>query len=249
MPLLNALSRYRSARREARMVHKLKRLRHEVSPGGYTLASFDRHRCIFVHIPKCAGVAVCQSLFGNLGAGHHPVGTLRKVFGTACFDSYFKFAFVRNPWDRLLSAWEFLQRGGFHAADARWAQRHLSRYEDFDAFVRGWVTPENVAASVHFRPQTDFLHLPEGGSGVDFIGRYENLETDFRKVCEQLGIQTVLQSLNAGPLRDYRDAYDRDTRRIVDSVFRRDIVELDYCFDTTGAARSKEQGKQDHTQD
>jgi hypothetical protein len=156
---------------------------------------------------------------------------------------------VRNPWDRLLSAYEFLRRGGFHAADARWAQRHLSRYDDFGAFVRGWVTPENVASSVHFRPQTGFLYLPDGSSGVDFIGRYENLETDFRKVCKQLGIEVGLQSLNAGPARDYRDVYDSETRRIVDRVFRQDIVALDYCFDTAGAGRSEEQGEQDRAQD
>lgn len=249
MSLLNALSRYRTARREAHIVRKLKRLRHEISPGGYTLTSFDRHRCIFVHIPKCAGVSISRSLFGNLGAGHHPVATLQNVFGAGCFDSYFKFAFVRNPWDRLLSAYEFLQRGGFHAADARWARQHLAPYRNFGEFVRGWVTPGHVAASVHFRPQTDFLCLPDGRSGVDFIGRYENLAVDFRKVCDRLGIQAELKSLNTGPARDYRAAYNRETRRIVDRVYRQDIVSLDYCFDATGADDSEKQRKQDRAQD
>lgn len=234
MSLLTALTRYRAARRKARTVHKLKRLRHEVSPAGYTLASFDRYRCIFVHIPKCAGVSICQSLFGNQGAGHHPVATLQQVFGETLFDSYFKFAFVRNPWDRLLSAYAFLKGGGYHAGDADWAQQHLSGYRDFGAFVRGWVTPENVASRVHFRPQTDFLYLPDGRSGVDFLGRYENLAADFHQVRERLGIDARLQSLNTGRSRDYRDAYDSETRRIVDRVYRRDIVDLDYCFNPGG---------------
>jgi len=253
MSLLNSFSRYRTARRNARIVHKLKRLRHNISPAGYTLSSFDRHRCIFVHIPKCAGVSVCQSLFGNQGAGHYPVTTLQKVFGPALFDSYFKFTFVRNPWDRLLSAYEFLRRGGFHAADARWAEQHLSQYRDFGEFVRQWVTPANVASWIHFHPQSGFLSLPDGRTGVDFIGRYENLEADFSRICEQLGIAARLQLLNAGPVRDYRDAYDRETRRIVDTVYRQDIVSLDYCFDpgtraSHRADRSEKQDEQHHTQ-
>jgi hypothetical protein len=252
MSLLTVYSRFRAARRNARLVHKLKRLRHEVSPAGYTLTSFDQYRCLFVHIPKCAGVSVCRSLFGNLGAGHYPVATLRQVFGEELFNSYFKFSFVRNPWDRLLSAYEFLKRGGFHAGDARWAGQHLAGYRDFGEFVRAWVTPANVASWVHFRPQTDFLYLPEGRSGVDFIGRYENLAVDFQRICARLGIEAELQLLNTAPVRDYRDAYDSESRRIVDRVYRRDIVDLDYCFDPgvppRDANASEKQGEQHHAE-
>lgn len=243
--LLRACARYRTARRQARIVGKLQRLRHTVSPSGYTLQSFDRYRCIFVHIPKCAGVSVSRSLFGNLGAGHYPAATLQQVFGAACFESYFRFAFVRNPWDRLLSAYEFLQRGGFHAGDARWAQRHLARYGDFDAFVRGWVSERHVAEWIHFRPQADFLFLPDGDRGVDFIGRYEQLEQDFARVCRRLGIEAGLQQLNRGRARDYRLAYDSETRAIVERVYRRDIDALGYDFDT---GVSNEQDEQHQSQ-
>jgi Sulfotransferase family len=252
MPLLTVFSRYRKARRNARIVRKLRRLRRDISPAGYTLGSFDRHRCIFVHIPKCAGVSVSQGLFGNRGAGHYPVTTLRQVFGPALFDSYFKFAFVRNPWDRLLSAYEFLRCGGFHAGDARWAQQNLAQYRDFGEFVRRWVTPANVTSWIHFQPQTDFLCLPDGRTGVDFIGRYENLEADFQRVCERLGISASLPSLNTGPDRDYREAYDSETRGIVDAVYRQDIVGLDYCFGRGSPKpvpdRSEKQGEQHHPQ-
>jgi hypothetical protein len=233
MSLLARFNDYRDARAAAKQIRKLQQLRRRLSPAGYTLSSFDEHRCIFVHIPKCAGVSICQSLFGNYGAGHHSIATFRQVFDAQSFDHYFKFAFVRNPWDRLLSAWQFLRAGGFNDTDRRWARRHLDEFPDFATFVRRWLTPDNARSWVHFIPQTDFIRLPDGRPGVDFIGRYERLEADFRYVCSKLSITAPLSTRNATapPRHDYRTAYDNDTRSIVARVYARDIAELGYDFD------------------
>jgi hypothetical protein len=233
MSLLAGLKDYRKAHAVAKRVRKLRQLRHQLSPGGYTLASFDQYRCIFVHIPKCAGVSICRSLFGNNGAGHHSIATFQQVFDAPSFEHYFKFTFVRNPWDRLLSAWRFLRAGGFNDTDRRWARRHLSEFPDFGTFVRHWLTPENARSWVHFRPQTDFLRLDNGRPGVDFVGRYELIDTDFRQVCDQLGINAPLSTLNVAPAprRDYRTAYGSESRAIVANVYAQDIGELGYDFD------------------
>lgn len=255
MALPAALSDYRRSRAARKTVRKLKQLRIHTSPAGYTLRSFDRQRCIFVHIPKCGGVSVCRSLFGDYGAGHYPIRVFQEVFEPPLFDSYFKFAFVRNPWDRLLSAYRFLRRGGFNETDRRWARRHLSPYRAFGEFVRGWVTPDNVASWIHFKPQVEFLSLANGQSGVDFVGRYEQLDADFRRVCERLGVKNRLLHLNSHGHsgQDYRAAYDTETRAIVADVYREDIAALGYGFDgsvtTPAAGASQEHGKQHDAED
>ena len=76
---------------------RLQRLRKTVSPSGYSYSGFDRLQCIFVHIPKCAGVSIASSLFGNLGGGHATLSEYRLVFDCREFNRYFKFAVVRNP--------------------------------------------------------------------------------------------------------------------------------------------------------
>jgi hypothetical protein len=256
MALLAALSDYRRSRAARKTVRKLKQLRTRTSRAGYTLRSFDRHRCIFVHIPKCAGVSVCRSLFGDYGAGHYPIRVFQEVFEPPLFDSYFKFAFVRNPWDRLLSAYRFLSQGGFNETDRRWARRYLSPYREFGEFVRDWVTPDNIASWIHFRPQVDFLSLANGKSGVDFVGRYEQLDADFRRVCERIGVKNRLLHLNSNGHRgeDYRPAYDTETRAIVAEVYGRDIAALGYDFDDddiipAACAPSQEHGKQNDAED
>ena len=69
-----------------------------------SLRSYDEYKCIFVHVPRTGGVAIAKSLFGNLGGSHISISLYRKVFSDV-FDGYYKFTFVRNPWDRLVSAY------------------------------------------------------------------------------------------------------------------------------------------------
>jgi chondroitin 4-sulfotransferase 11 len=162
----------------------------------YSLRPFDEHRCIFVHIPKAAGISVNMALFGNLAGGHSDAPYYRRVFGRD-FWRYFKFTFVRNPYTRLVSAYEFFRRGGHPAwaSNQRFRDEILSEYVDFSDFVLRWLTPRDLWPEPHFRPQHEFLEL--GGRLVmDFVGRVERIEDDFTTVCGRLGIQAHLGRLN-----------------------------------------------------
>lgn len=219
-------------RDERKALRKLRSLRNRTSAAGYTLKSFDDHQCIFIHIPKCAGVSIAQSLFSNHGAGHYTCHQFREVFGDSTYADYLTFAFVRNPWDRLASAYHFLRQGGFNDIDRRWASKHIGHYTDFGDFVRNWVTPAHVQSWVHFKPQCDFICDLEGELDIDFIGRFENLEQDFQILCDKLGIERTLRTLNQSRQKhpDFRTLYDDRTRHIVSRVYARDIELLNYSF-------------------
>jgi len=200
--------------------------------------AFDEHRCIFVHIPKCAGISVCQSLFGNnvnLTAGHHNLKRYQIVFAPREFRDYFKFAFVRNPYDRLVSAFFFLKKGGLNQTDKAWGDRNLSAYDSFDVFVKAWVNPRNIRSALHFHPQCDYICLEKNRPAVDFIGYYENLEADFQLVCRKLKTDSPLLSMNRNPARgmDYQAYYTDETKAIVADVYADDLRVLGYAFDNS----------------
>jgi hypothetical protein len=202
-----------------------------------TLRPFDAHRCIFVHVPKAAGISVATALFGNVGAGHRDARFYREVFGPD-FWSYFKFAFVRDPFTRLVSAYEFLKRGGHPAwpKDAAFNKEVLSCYKDFDDFVLTWLTPTRRPLMPHFRPQVEFLTLSKR-LAMDFIGRYENLAADFDVVCRRLDIHARLKHVNRTPVEDLsiaaHYASDAVVARVQD-VYRMDFALLGYPAQPSG---------------
>ncbi|MEO2059128.1 MAG: sulfotransferase family 2 domain-containing protein [Mesonia sp.] len=196
-----------------------------------SFAPLDYYRCVFVHIPKNAGLSVCYTLFGNTGGSHRKITSYQKLFHPKTFASYFKFTFVRNPWDRLVSTYFFLKNGGLTEKDRVWAAAHLSDYEDFESFVKGWLTPAHIHDSLHFQPQYIFLEDETGKIAVDFIGRFERINEDFEYVADRLGIERRLKKTNTSKRKkNYQEYYNEETRAIVSSVYQRDIELFNYTF-------------------
>ena len=197
----------------------------------YTLRSFDEHRCIYVHVPKAGGNSIAQALFGNAAGGHSGANRYRMIFGRD-FWRYFKFAFVRNPYTRLVSAYEYLCRGGHPAwpQDRRFRDEVLGHYADFEDFVLRWLTPGRNWPVPHFQPQTEFLTL-DGNLAMDFIGRFERIGEDFVLVAERLRIRAGLPHLNkTGGARPSLESYffnGRVTER-VQEVYAEDFRLLRY---------------------
>jgi len=202
---------------------------------GWSLKPFDDTKAIFVHIPKCAGDSVSRTLFGNLSGGHTPFDQYLNIFEPKCIASYFKFAIVRNPWDRLVSDYHYLKNGGYRGNDGHrnWFNAELGGFKDFDEFVRGWLNKENIWKLDHLRPQYHYLLERRGKVDLDFIGFFENLQEDFRHIRERLGIDCELQHANKSEHKDYKSYYSEDTKRIVAEVYDSDIKLLGYNFDNS----------------
>jgi hypothetical protein len=198
---------------------------------GYSLESFDRTRSIFVHVPKCAGVAIAKALYGNLGGGHFTLDDYLCIFEPKAVRTYFKFAIVRNPWDRLVSAFHFLKAGGMNQEDKSFSQDQLSQYDNFDVFVRSWVTEENIERYHHFRPQWRYITDYHDKISLDFIGRFENLGRDFSYIAKRIGKEEVeLPTANSVSHAPYCSYYSKVGAARVNEVYKRDIEILGYSF-------------------
>jgi hypothetical protein len=154
----------------------------------------DRFRCIFLHVPKTAGSSIARALFGE-DSRHVPYFEYRHA-NPRKFRTYFKFAFVRNPWDRLVSSYFFLGSGGMNEVDRAWAAQNLAAYPSFDAFVRHGLSNESIMRFPHFRPQSYYIVNRNGSVVTDFLGRYENLAVDFAAIARRLGREVVLPQHN-----------------------------------------------------
>lgn len=196
----------------------------------YTLKPFIDTKSIYVHIPKCAGMSINTSLYNSPAGGHRGLSTYLYLFDYEDFSNYFKFTFVRNPWDRLVSSYTFLNNGGLNSADNNWFQSNLGKYNDFNQFVQEWLNKANIQSYHHFKPQIDYIYDAHQKVSLDFIGRFENLESDFNKVASKLNIQAKLAKVNSSPRGSYRRFYNDKTAAIVYEVYKEDIEMLGYEF-------------------
>lgn len=209
---------------------------------------------MFVHIDKAAGSNIQHALrpfmkvtgrgkwrrlLGLLGPANRMAGLYRHLefseHATAqrvrqclpldVYDRLFKFAFVRNPWDRLVSRYAFLLRKTEHAHS-----REVNALGSFDAYLR-WELAR-TGQSGGMRHQADYLLDPEGALIVDFVGYFENLTHDFDEICRRIGVPASLPPPQKHASRkDFRAFYTEETRDMVAEAYASDIKLLGYTFD------------------
>lgn len=164
---------------------------------GFPFEACQRRRgCLFIHVPKVAGTAVLEALGKRSGGRHHLPWYVYRAADPVFFDRAFKFAFVRNPWDRVHSAWAYLSHGGNRTSDMPLAAV-VKSFGTFDRFVTEGLGTGILRNHPLFLPQAEFVLGFDGHPVVDFLGRYENLAADFRTVAERLGLDPALPRRNA----------------------------------------------------
>lgn len=229
------------------------------------------YKCVFIHIPKTAGQSIESVFLSQLGLrwatraplllryndqpelGPPMLAHMKAIdyeryryISAEQFDEYFKFSFVRNPWDRVVSFYKYL--------------RMYRELLDFKTFL--FKKFQNTIWKDQYwfiAPQSNFLCDENGDMVVDFVGRFENLQTDFHHVCENIGLPALdlphvnrpgkkprNASVTVGRLakrvlyltrgrfipsfESYRGYYDNESRELVGSLYDRDIALFDFKF-------------------
>lgn len=191
---------------------------------------FDQHQCIFIHTPKVAGISLAHALgFADTHTWHLPLKYYEATEQDK-FNQYFKFGLVRNPWDRLFSAYQFLKKGGISEKDHSLSQL-VNKYSDFNNFIVKWLNEDTINSLIHLTPMYRFFENQQGQIAADFIGRYENIQQDYDVIRSHIGTGNPLPHKNASTKNDYKTQF---TTKAIDKVallYERDILEFNYDFE------------------
>jgi hypothetical protein len=208
-----------------------------------------RYKCIFVEVPKTGSTSV-RRILGAAIKPHLSLSEIKRMMesywvirggrkdrimewlypmlpaeqrkerGRGQFESYFKFGFVRNPWDRVVSLYE--------RNEAVQMQPQLS----FEEFVR-WIQYSS-STCVHSSPhryQLDWFVDADGRMLADFIGRFERLQEDWAVIAKKLGVSEALPHTRANPRsRHYTEYYTTETKGIIEEKFKVDVETFNYRF-------------------
>ncbi len=200
--------------------------------------NYDR-KVIFVHIPKTAGLSIYE-MFGM----DYPPDTHAPVAGyqqadAALFRNAYKFSVVRNPWDRLVSAFHYLKHQSASLnekkwrEDEAWAERYLAKLNCFSDFMRALQTPDfrrQILTWRHFIPQHYFLTC--GGSEilVDQLVYFEDLQNGLEDVAKKIDVPLKSVHRNASTRSGYQQYYTEADAELVASIYARDIELFSYVF-------------------
>lgn len=200
-----------------------------------------KYKFLFIHIPKSAGTSIHFALkpfsdpfalkfitsplkkiglpinFGPSPLDSHSTAhQIKKLFGKD-FHNYYKFAFVRNPWERICSSYFYILKDKRHPA-----YHQTLNTKDINEFISKKIYIE--------KSQTEYIFDQDGNKLVDFIGRYENLESDFSQVLNHLKIQTCLKKLNSNKYNNYKDLLNEESIELINNRYENDISKFKYNF-------------------
>jgi hypothetical protein len=202
----------------------------------------DSHKFIFVHIRKAAGSSIRDTLeplslikptdnwskiksrFLRMEKDyrkyafrqHDDINVAKRIMPPQLFESYFKFAFVRNPWDRLVSEYEFIRRRPDHGRHSKVMKMGFEKY----------IVYQSKRFDAH---QINMLADKNGNLLMDFIGKFENLHDDWNRVTDKLGIKNKeLTHRKKAGIKDYNSYYTDESHALVSELWKRDIEAFGY---------------------
>ena len=208
---------------------------------------FLERSIVFIHIPKTAGHAVTQAIFGKdlteLG-GHTPARHYHDL-DPEWFSSCFSFSFSRNPISRFVSAYFFLREGGMNEIDRLWADTFLRRFDTIDAFVakmrRSSIFRSEILRYAHFIQQTYFLYDRNGALLVNFVGKFETFQADMALVSHRTGLVGDIRPVNVTKsTKGARVTLLPESEELPREVYAEDFGKLGYA---SGSPRSAPTGE------
>ena len=200
---------------------------------------FDR-KIAFIHIPKTAGQSI-EDLFEFELDNHHYFGnnngydfshcTIKNMQSKIDISNFFKFSFVRNPFDRLVS--EFFYRSELKH---NWVFKRLKMKKySFDDFVNGFYEYKlsfdinKSSDESHFYSQFDFIYI-DNKISVDFLGRFENLKNDISTLKKKFNINKNIIHINKTNHYHYSSYYSATTKSMVEKIYEKDFNAFNYDF-------------------
>lgn len=193
----------------------------------YNLVVSNKSRYVYYSIPKTAttSIKIYLEKYTSIDIGSLNLENGYNIPYNNEWDEYFKFAFVRNPWDRVLSC--FLDKTK-QCIGKSWALEYYKKYYDysFEAFIEH-LTEKNILYDGHLIPQSNMLNI----NHIDYIGKFEHLINDIKIVQNKLNIpEEPIPFENITHHQHYSEYYNKRSKEKIYNLYKIDIDNFKYEF-------------------
>jgi predicted CopG family antitoxin len=151
-----------------------------------------------------------RGLFKQISS-HMAAKDIKNKVGSFIWNNFFKFSFERNPYDKLVSFYF-----------------HIKPKNSFSEWINELTNKRKK------QPLNYLLYTLNGKIIIDFLGKYENLESELKYILKKLNLPFQALPKEKTNYRDekenYRKFYDEETRQIVEKVYRYELELKNYHF-------------------
>ena len=216
-----------------------------------------KYKFIFIHIPKCAGTSITKTLVPMLGehdlvlgcttegetlhaenlkkgglTKHSTAQQIRDNIGAEIWNNYFKFCFVRNPWDLLVSHYHWALETLWNGDDKNENIKRIKALDDFEDYILSPLVPRKNCV--------DYISDDNGNIIVDYIGKKESIHWDNQRIYNHLGLSANSLSRDNSSEHDvYVNYYNPLTRELIRDWYKNDIQRFNYGFHEIKSAPEK----------
>jgi hypothetical protein len=193
----------------------------------------------FMHVPRTAGGSIVNELMKTdwIILGHDVtsphymhLSDFRKNHPEK--NAHF-IGTVRNPYDRLVSAYHFLKAGGDNEMDQKDAEKFVNQFSTFEDFVLkqfSWWYRKRTLRQIHFRPQSYWLYRSKQLL-VDQLFRFEQLEELFEYIASNSSIEVgMISHVHKSNHDDYKGYYSKRMIALVKDAYAADLNRFNYSF-------------------
>jgi len=140
-------------------------------------------------------------------------------------NEYFKFTFVRNPWDRMVSIYSYFK----NLQTFLDSNPGFPRNCDFYMFIKNKLYNFDDVIEKHSNQQYWHTHF-NGEQFIDFVGRFESIEEDWAFVANKINVSKKLPHSNSSKHDNYQTYYNDETIELVAKKYKKDIEYFGYEF-------------------
>ena len=178
-----------------------------------------QRKIIMVHIPKTGGTSLKYAIWPEEEKTIHEVASR---YDKSNWESYFTFAIVRNPYERLASQYVYHVKSNYKGF-------YLRKHPDlkklsFEAYLNKFAKNHRYG----FEPQLEFITHAQSTVKLDFLGKFETYAKDATQILRKINISVDLPRKNIGIKKDYSDILSPDIKDLIFKYYEADFEAFDY---------------------
>ena len=184
-------------------------------------------KIIFIHIQRTGGSSIINLLKQHLGeeieiVAQHGNARSEENHLLKSHNTYFTFAFVRSPWERILSWYLLINKE---------SQENIEKEKiKFERFLASDSAFKSGDPHFHYN-QLDYITDKEGHLYTDKIYRFENYKSEIESLQKTLNLPVVdAQKMNSTWDKEYRDYYTKNSQELIANKCKKDIEYFNYSF-------------------